>query len=418
MKALTCEMCGSTNLIKDGGVFVCQSCGTKYSVEEAKKMMIDGVVSVKGRVVVDNTSSIDNYLVMAKNASKAGNHLEAESYCNKIIEIDSQHCEAWLLKGTSAGWQSTLANIRLEETINCYNNALSFTSESNIETIKKTICEELSSLSSAITKLACDHFSEFPSLETATSIHLHLLDLVLTIAPIVKSNGGESELLKKNIGLTTGETALNAYNYAKSSYKNANDGYPSEYDWRDYLDTGDGCIYLLSFAATLCHVGTDNEISYYKSMIKMQEELALSRSWTISVNTGDYVVEYTLTNEAINNRFDTIMEYHNSIKELDPSYIIPQRPKAGGCYIATAIYGSYDCPEVWTLRRFRDYTLAETWYGRLFIKTYYATSPTLVKHFGNSLWFKKLFARPINKLVKHLKNIGVESTPYKDNVFK
>ena len=39
MKALTCEMCGSTNLVKEGGVFVCQSCGTKYSVEEAKKIV-------------------------------------------------------------------------------------------------------------------------------------------------------------------------------------------------------------------------------------------------------------------------------------------------------------------------------------------------------------------------------------------
>ena len=38
MKALTCEMCGSTNLIKEGGVFVCQSCGCKYTVEEAKKL--------------------------------------------------------------------------------------------------------------------------------------------------------------------------------------------------------------------------------------------------------------------------------------------------------------------------------------------------------------------------------------------
>ena len=37
MKALQCEMCGSQDLVKDGGVFVCQSCGTKYTVEEAKK---------------------------------------------------------------------------------------------------------------------------------------------------------------------------------------------------------------------------------------------------------------------------------------------------------------------------------------------------------------------------------------------
>lgn len=27
-----------------------------------------------------------------------------------------------------------------------------------------------------------------------------------------------------------------------------------------------------------------------------------------------------------------------------------------GCYVATCVYGSYDCPEVWTLRRFRDYS--------------------------------------------------------------
>lgn len=37
MKQLTCEMCGSTDLMKQEGVFVCQSCGCKYSVEEARK---------------------------------------------------------------------------------------------------------------------------------------------------------------------------------------------------------------------------------------------------------------------------------------------------------------------------------------------------------------------------------------------
>ena len=39
MKQLACEMCGSTELVKDNGYFVCQKCGTKYSVEEAKKLM-------------------------------------------------------------------------------------------------------------------------------------------------------------------------------------------------------------------------------------------------------------------------------------------------------------------------------------------------------------------------------------------
>ena len=37
--ALTCELCGSTNFVKDGGVFVCQGCGMKYTLEEAQRMM-------------------------------------------------------------------------------------------------------------------------------------------------------------------------------------------------------------------------------------------------------------------------------------------------------------------------------------------------------------------------------------------
>ena len=42
MKPLVCEMCGSHDLVKTEGLFVCQNCNTKYSLEEAKKMMIEG----------------------------------------------------------------------------------------------------------------------------------------------------------------------------------------------------------------------------------------------------------------------------------------------------------------------------------------------------------------------------------------
>lgn len=85
-----------------------------------------------------------------------------------------------------------------------------------------------------------------------------------------------------------------------------------------------------------------------------------------------------------------------------------------GCYIATAVYSSYDCPEVWTLRRYRDYVLDESWYGRLFIRTYYAISPTLVKWFGATEWFRGLFRTPLNKWVERLNKQGFEDTPYND----
>lgn len=90
------------------------------------------------------------------------------------------------------------------------------------------------------------------------------------------------------------------------------------------------------------------------------------------------------------------------------------QPHEGGCYVATAIYGSYDCPEVWTLRRFRDDTLDRTWYGRAFIRTYYAISPTLVRWFGACGWFQRLFRAPLDRLVARLHRRGVQDTPYRD----
>lgn len=87
---------------------------------------------------------------------------------------------------------------------------------------------------------------------------------------------------------------------------------------------------------------------------------------------------------------------------------------SGGCYVATCVYGSYDCPEVWILRRYRDNSLASSWYGRVFIKIYYAVSPTLVKIFGGCNWFKKLCRSMLDPMVEKLHTKGYENTPYSD----
>lgn len=91
---------------------------------------------------------------------------------------------------------------------------------------------------------------------------------------------------------------------------------------------------------------------------------------------------------------------------------------SSGCYVATCVYGSYDCPEVWTLRRFRDYCLDKTWYGRLFIKCYYAISPIIVKWFGDNQWFKNLWKPVLNRMVSKLQENGYKSTAYRDKNYR
>jgi len=119
---------------------------------------------------------------------------------------------------------------------------------------------------------------------------------------------------------------------------------------------------------------------------------------------------------------NTFTRLGNEIRTVDPAYQAPTVTATTtatgsggcGCYVATAVYGSYDCPQVWTLRRYRDFTLAQTWYGRAFIRTYYAISPTLVKWFGKTKWFKNMWKPTLDKMVTKLQKRGFESTPYND----
>lgn len=115
-----------------------------------------------------------------------------------------------------------------------------------------------------------------------------------------------------------------------------------------------------------------------------------------------------------------IDQYDDSCKEE----VIPPSPEQldsyqaeaskKGCYVATCVYGSYDCKEVWVLRRFRDNTLDATWYGRAFIRCYYAISPTLVKWFGHTKWFQSFWKKKLDKLVDKLRKEGVSDTRYQD----
>lgn len=92
-----------------------------------------------------------------------------------------------------------------------------------------------------------------------------------------------------------------------------------------------------------------------------------------------------------------------------------RRPQnSGGCYVATCVYGSYDCPEVWTLRRFRDKYLKRSYWGRLFIKAYYAISPKVVSVFGSSTWFRSTTKTILSAFVYYLKRRGYSDNPYKD----
>lgn len=56
----------------------------------------------------------------------------------------------------------------------------------------------------------------------------------------------------------------------------------------------------------------------------------------------------------------------------------------------------------------------KTWYGRTFINIYYRLSPKLVKWFGHTDIFNRIWKRILDIIVAKLRLKGVKDTPYKD----
>lgn len=422
MKKITCEMCGSTDLIKKDGIFECQSCGTKYSVEEAKKMMVEGTVDVSGsKVKVDDSDKLENYLMMAQHAYDSNNYSEAENYCNKIIEIEPKNYKAWLLKGKSAGWQSTLRKLRLDEAATAFNLAIDNAPEEDLENVKNETGSEIQKLSMALMNLCCNNFARYPSKENAKEILEYTLEVQLRFFIFAKKFNMNLDDFQEELASKINVAVVSAWeDCVLKEYKS--DNYPSKYVWERFQKQCFLCIHLTEHAISLSDKDDEKDVLRYENLITYKKALINSCSWTYSAYSGGYVREYGLKDEAKEANIDDIMKYHEKIKEINPDYEIPERPSiykpatnvTGGCYVATCVYGSYDCPEVWTLRRYRDYYLDEHILGKIFIKVYYAISPKIVKIFGGNRIFININKFILDNWVKKLNNKGYENTKYND----
>lgn len=270
MRHLTCEMCGSTVLLEQDGVYICQACGNKYSIEPPKKTVVEGPVELSGNISIQGKVNVVDHkfesdLALAENLAKMHFELGAsttsfdtvwQSYCNLEVNGGSAQPTFWL-------------------------SMARFYVNGNLKGLKDG-----------------------------------------------------TRFLKDRSKLI--------------------------YFYELYMDNA------IKFATTPQDKALYSQ-EKTETLIKLKVELA-------------------------------------KYKEKS----------ANGCYIATCVYGSYDCPEVWTLRRYRDNTLSTTWYGRAFIRSYYAISPTLVKWFGKTAWFKKLWKGKLDRMIAKLQAKGIESTPYDD----
>lgn len=355
---IKCPNCGaSIQLDNSRESGFCSYCGSKVQIQEAIN-----------KIKIDRSCDINNYLHLAKTASEANNGQETYDYANKVLELDSTNAEAWELKMVGI---ALMPGFNYYEIITAGNKAIEF--DSSLE-LRKRIYMSFLSICSLYFQNACMMLLE--DLQTLKVLY----DSHCTLDP-----------------------------------DNATNNMLNEDSTKDYLINEISQMLTLRFAVPDEEIGQDEDfaeitVEIAKGWIEC-EQAVNSRYNTYGTYLSDEALNYWkrelekikkglptkyLTNDINPNRFSTRIENNAPKKQK----VVANNE--GGCYIATAVYGSYDAPEVMVLRQFRDNSLNKTFLGKCFIKAYYYLSPPVAKKLKNAKRINKLVRFILDKWVKHL----------------
>lgn len=369
MKAIKCEMCGSNNVIKNDGYYTCQSCGTKYSVEEAKKLLVEGVVKI------DNSDKVERLYQLARTARDNTDVIAAKNYYEQI-KIEKPN-----------DWEANYFSL--------YYRLLDITLGEIVRSAD-TMFNSIPTFYSLIDNYCADNKEKTLALGTILVFNKGLAKIMydgaFNMANTNFVNDYSSDSLIQDYLNKTGAIANMLY-----ATVSLGDTFAKRIDNENKLNSelADCALYSVQLRVNMFRLLADKGSSQQKII---DECMAIVRTYRSNCSTPTENANY---NAYIKQRFQS---------SINTGY----NSSNGGCYIATAVYGSYDCPQVWTLRRYRDYSLAKSWHGRAFIKAYYAVSPMLVRQFGKTKWFNKLFKRKLDIMVSKLQKRGFVNTPYHD----
>lgn len=322
MAALVCDLCGGKLIMGAGGIATCDSCGMEHSADRMKEK----VQEIKGTVRVDNSHMVENYLEMANNAYDADNNAEAESYCNKIIEIDPTNYKAWFLKGKAAGWQSTLQNSRLSESVAAFAKAIVNAPEEEKEEIIEEAKDQVKNLSSAMINLRGNRFAKWPDEDETAGFTSDITSIFSIVLQFIKQAGVIIPIaeLTAPIATTINQSVVKAFNDViwpdYNGDPNDSDDRANKYEWQKFIKRIGNCTTLVEKAINLCDEDDESDIQRYENLIYLHEKAIDSCSWDYTFSSYSsskiWSKEWSLTDEAKAVRRKLIAGYKAKIAEI------------------------------------------------------------------------------------------------------
>lgn len=294
MKKLSCEICGGTELTKQGSFFVCASCGAKYSVEDSRKML--------------GISPAAELLEIVQNALQAGSFGEAEQYCQKLLESDASDWKAWFFKGKAAGWQSSLSSPRISETLHAFAEAWKYCPAPEQDALCAACQKELQSLLSAWLESRMKTFFPHPDDAALGELRADVMQIqdILRYPPVPIDLALENP---ENFALILNNGVCTAWEKVYENYCGL-DSHPSDGDFVRFVDEGDVLLAVCDLGLMLCgdteEQAAPNEmkIQLYENMVFIQKKIIAGKSYRLAFIDGKEVClpNKVLTDEARRSR--------------------------------------------------------------------------------------------------------------------
>ena len=282
-----------------------------------------------------DAAKIDGLMGLSKSALEVGSYRDSYKYSSSILELDPLIKEAWIIKAASAaGLMASSEEVTLEELNFCLKNCSTGASNTDLKStsaiIKSSYGSIISKLNIELKEKIIDHHKV--PMPQGGSIVLHRL------AQKVFARFAAKDQAKKR---------LKAIRLLEKSYE---------------LDQ------------------SASQLSYL--IQEMDSFLSHSSEFGDYLNDEAEVKSYIL-------RQRSILASIAQKSGLGVS-TTPPKGKGSGCFIATAATGNYDDPKVITLRVFRDFILADHYFGRAFIGIYYKASPSIARWIEKSKVLKQI----------------------------
>lgn len=340
LKCPSCSEITSIDLTKPFSF--CSNCGAKI---ELARVMPD--------VSKDKENELANVVKLAETALAAGNFAELLTYANRILEIDGGNPVGWEYKMKAVYGTATLGDLKCREIITCGGRAI----EAN------------------------------PDPVYAIKIFSFFLSACLSHLKFCMQQLQDVENIKR---LYQAECSLHMMKATE--------------------------LTLAKDVTADCVIRQRDDILSLRLHVPNQ---LLAENPVLAQQAGEVAKQFAYVQNALNDRFNVygtnfnetaLADWRNQLNKIQEG--LPQEKQAeieagtnmsaekkSGCYIATAVYGSYSAPEVIYLRMYRDQCLKTSVLGRTFIRLYYTISPSIAKQMLGHEKINLFVRRVLNKWI-------------------